>query len=296
MRVPPDVPLPLSARVPKVLTQELRRAAPYAILLAVALGAIVAAGAHYSNAFPSEKAPYGWPGPASFENAVAMVRSDIVLAASLPALLLGAFALREREPGRDGPGTLFAVFGIHTLLLALGVVVAAAIGSLGAGRTIPDAWWAFVVAHSVLALSFYSLAFLAAAIVRGHALFVALSVWFVFLGVYDAVTRTIMFRQEGYHNLAAGGFPDWFWVAQGLSPLNSYTGILILWRPRFRDAIETAALKNAVLPSWLVPATFVALAAVLWMLLPLAIAQLSWWLRGRGARGTALSPRAVRDV
>ena len=284
----------MRVRLPDVLKAELRRGAPYAILLAVALGAIVSAGAHYSNAFPSEKAPYGWPGPASFENAVAMVRSDIVLAASLPALLLGAFALREREPGRDGALTLLKVYGIHAALLALGVVVAAAIGSFGAGRTVPDAWWAFVVAHSVLALSFYSLAFLASAVVRGHALFVALSVWFVFLGVYDAVTRTVMFRQEGYHNLAAGGFPDWFWVAQGLSPLNSYTGILILWRPRFRDMIETAALQNAVLPSWLVPATFVALAAVLWMLLPLLLAQLSWWMRGRAAAPVA--PRATRDV
>lgn len=281
-------------RVPEVLGVELRRAAPYAILLAVALGAIVSAGAHYSNAFPSEKAPYGWPGPASFENAVAMVRSDIVLAASLPALLLGAFALKHREPGRDGPLTLLSVYGIHVALLTLAVVVAAAIASFGAGRTVPDAWWAFVVAHCVLALSFYSLAYLVAAIARGHALFVALSVWFVFLGVYDAVTRTIMFRQEGYHNLAAGGFPDWFWVAQGLSPLNSYTGILILWRPRFRDYIEQAALKNAVLPEWLVPATFVALAAVLWMLLPLGIAQLTWWWRARGAR---MSPvRATRSV
>lgn len=281
-------------RVPPLLKVELRRAAPYAILLAVALGAIVSAGAHYSNAFPSEKAPFGWPGPASFENAVAMVRSDIVLAASLPALLLGAFALRDREPGRDGAGTLLGVYALHVVLLALGVVVAAVIASFGAGKTIPDAWWAFVVAHSVLALSFYSLAFLASAIVRGHALFVALSVWFVFLGLYDAITRTIVFRQEGYHDLAAGGFPDWFWVAQGLSPLNSYTGILILWRPRFRDMIETAALENAVLPAWLVPATFVALAAVLWMLLPMGIAQLTWWIRGRAAAPVA--PRAARDA
>lgn len=283
----------MRVRLPEVLKVELRRAAPFTILLALALGAIVSAGAHYSNAFPSEKAPYGWPGPASFENAVAMVRSDIVLAASLPALLLGAFALRGREPGRDAPIVLLQAYSVHAILIALAVLIAAVIGSFGAARTPPDAFWAFFTAHTVLALSFYSLAFLCASLVRKHAVTVAVSVWFVFLGLYDAITRTIVFRQEGYHNLAAGGFPDWFWVAQGLSPLNSYTGILILWRPRFRDMIESAALENAVLPAWLVPATFVALAAVLWMALPFLLAQLSWWMRGRSA--PVVAPRAARD-
>jgi len=273
--------------LPTWLLADLRRAAPYALLLALGLGAVVVAGAHYSNAFPSEKAPHGWPGPASFERGVAMVRSDLVLATSVPALLLGAFALRAREPSLHGPSTLVRTYAVHTALLGLAVVVAATIGALGAGETPPDAWNAFVSAHIVLALSFYSLAFLCACYLRDHAIAAAAAIWLFFLGIYEALTRTILFRTEGYHKLANGGFPDWFWGAQALSPLSSYTGILILWRERFRDYMETEALKNAVLPDWLVPATFVALAAVLWMLIPLGLGLLGWWWRGKSMRATA---------
>lgn len=274
-------------RVPPWLTLELRRAAPYALLLALGLGAVVAAGAHLSNAFPSEKAPFGWPGPASFERGVAMVRSDLVLATTLPALILGARALRGREPALHGASSLLATYGTHGALLALGVVIAATIGALGAGETPMDAWYAFVVAHAVLALSFYSLAFLCACFLREHALAGAGAIWVFFLGIYEAVTRTIVFRTEGFEKLNAGAFPDWFWAAQALSPLSSYTGILILWRERFRDYMETEVLKNAVLPAFLVPATFVAVAIVLWMLLPLGLGLLGWWWRGRSVRAVA---------
>lgn len=270
-----------------MLLHELRRAAPYAILLALGLGAVVVAGAHLSNAFPSEKAPFGWPGPASFERGVAMVRSDLVLATSIPALLLGARALRSHEPSKHGATSLLAVYGVHAGALALAIVLAATIGAVGAGTTPVDAWFAFVVAHVVLALSFYSLAFLFACYLREHALVAAAATWIFFLGIYEAVTRTILFRTEGYDKLSSGAFPDWFWAAQGLSPLSSYTGILILWRDRFRDYMETEALKNAVLPSWLVPATFVGLALALWMLLPLGLGLLGWWWRGRDAQGVA---------
>jgi len=216
-----------------------------------------------------------------------MVRSDLVLAASVPALLLGARALRGREPAVHRAATLLATYAVHGALLALGVVVAAGIGAWGAGDTPFDAWLAFVSAHIVLAMSFYSLAFLCACYLREHAVAAAAAIWIFFLGVYEALTRTILFRTEGYHNLSSGAFPDWFWGAQALSPLASYTGILILWRERFRDYMETEALKNAALPGWLVPATFVALAAVLWMLLPLALGLLGWWWRARSVRAVA---------
>lgn len=281
------------ALVPPLVLQEARRALPWALLLAFGLGAIVTVGAHYSNAFPSESAPYGWPGPASFENAVAMVRSDLVLAASVPALVLGAGALAARAPERDRAAALLGVWGVHAALLALAVVAAAGLGAWGAGRTPFGAWWAFVVAHAVLALSFYSLGWMWACFLRERALAVAFATWLVFLGMYEAVTRTIVFRTEGYHSLAAGAFPAWFWVAQAFSPLSSYTGILILWRPKFRDYMESAVLDGAALPGWLVPATFVALATLLWMVLPVALGQLAWWWRGRGAQP---SSRRVPDL
>ena len=278
--------------IPDVLKRETRRALPYALLLALGLGAVVTVGAHYSNAWPSETQPYGWPGPASFENAVAMVRSDLVLATSIPALLLGARALAGREPARENGLSIARVYGIHAATLVVAVVVAALLASWGAGRTVLEAWQAFVVAHAVLALSFYSLAFMWNCFLREHAVAAAAATWLAFLGIYEALTRTIVFRTEGYHALANGAFPSWFWVAQGFSPLSSYTGILILWRERFRDYTEKIALQNAVLPDWLVPATFVALAFVLWMLLPFLVGQLAWWWRGRAAK-TPLSRRTA---
>jgi hypothetical protein len=278
-------------RVPRVLLDESRRALPYVLVLAVLLGAVVVAGAHYSNAWPSEKAEYGWPGPSSLERGVAMVRSDLVLAASIPALLLGARALARRDPAEEGPARLLQVYGVHAALLAAAVYVASIIGLVGSSGAPGDAVLAFWTAHTVLALSFYSLAFLWNCYLREHALAAAAATWLVFLGLYEAVARTIMFRTTGYSALMNGGFPDWFWASQAFSPLSSYTGILILWRPKFRDYMETEALKNAVLPEWLVPATFVGLAVVLWMLLPLALGTLGWWLRGKGV-GVRLWARA----
>ena len=267
--------------------KELRRAAPYALLLALGLGAVVVAGAHYSNAWPSEKAEFGWPGPASLERGVAMVRSDIVLATTIPALLMGARALARRAPTLDGPFSILQVYGLHVAMIGSAVLVATLIGALGAGDAPFEACFAFWTAHTVLALAFYSIAFLWNCYLHEHAVAAAAATWIVFLGLYEAVTRTVMFRSEGYTQITNVGFPDWFWAAQGLSPLASYQGILILWRPRFRDMIEEAALENAVLPSWLVPGTFVALAVVLWMLIPLGIGLLGWWWRGRSVKPLA---------
>lgn len=276
------------------LWRETRSALPYVLVLAFSLGAVVVAGAHFSNAWPSEKAPFGWPGPSSFENAIAMVRSDLVIAASVPALVLGARALARREPSREGLRAILSVYGVHVTLILLAVAIAAGIGAWGAARAPFDAVFAFWTAHSVLALSFYSLAFLWNCYLREHALAFAVATWVVFLGLYENVTRTILFRTEGYNSLLSGAFPDWFWTAQGFSPLSSYTGILILWRPKFRDYMETAVLKDAPLPGWLVPGTFVALAVVLWMLVPLALGCLGWWSRGRsGALVTRRVPESA---
>lgn len=262
---------------------EARRSAPYAALLAVALGVVVTVGANLSTAFPSEKAPYGWPGVAGFENAVAMVRGDLVLAASLPAVLCGAMALRGARRTRDLP----IAFGVDAAMLTLACFVGATIGSIGAARTPIVAFVAFSVAHAILALSFYSLAFLCAALVRNHALPVAMGAWLVFNAAYEGIVRTNLFRQYGYFRLAAGEFPTWFFAAQALSPLSAYRGILILWDRKFMDYIENAALGKAVLPSWVNPLTFSLFALAFWVLLPLGLAMLAWWWRTKRASASA---------
>src|SRR5581483_12146089 len=108
-------------RVVEGALRELRRAWPYALVLALGLGAVVTVGANISNAFPSQARPFGWPGPASFENAVAMVRPDIVLATTLPALLLGATALRRHDPREGG---LLPILAVDAALLLVAAFVA----------------------------------------------------------------------------------------------------------------------------------------------------------------------------
>lgn len=272
-------------RVADELKTELRRAWPYALLLAVALGTVLAVGAHQSNATPSEKRPFGWPGPASFENAVAMERGDLVLAASLPALLLGARALELRW-GALAP-RLRWVLATDAALLVAACFAAGGIGAFAAFRTPPEAYVAFCVAHALLALAFYSLAFLCSALLRRHATAAALGVWMAFNAAYEGIVRTSLYRTVGYQGLLAGQFPSWFYVAQALSPLSAYRGVLILWRDGFRDYVEKAALGQAVLPAWLNPATFVALMLALWVALPLGIASAVWHARRRRTSGAA---------
>lgn len=267
--------------MPAPLRADLQRGLPLALVLALALGAVVGVGAHYSNAFPSEDKPFGWPGRAGFENAVAMVRGDLVLAATVPALVLGAIALRGLDPSRERGGRLAQAFATHAALLSLGSFAGAGIGALVAARTPPEALFAFGVAHALLAVSFFALGFLWAALLRRHALAAAAATWLFFLAVYESLMRTILFRTVGYHELAAGNFPDWFWAAQAASPLSAYRGTLILWRPGFRDFMEKATLNGAALPDFLVPATFIALTLVVWILLPLGLALAAWWWRGR---------------
>lgn len=276
-----------------MLMGEARRAAPFALALAALLGAVVIVGAHQSNAFPSADRPFGWPGPSSLAGAVAMVRADLVLAATIPALLLGARALARREE-TDAP-PLALRWALHAGALSLGVAAAALIGALGVDKAPGDAVAAFVVAHAVLAVAFYSLGFLWSSLLGRHALAPAAATWFVFVGLYDRIAQTVLFRKVGYHELAAGNFPDWFWASQALSPLSSYRGILILWRPDFRDYLEKAALDGATLPGWLTPATFIALAIVLWMALPLALAHLAAAWRARPVARPSVRPGSQPD-
>jgi hypothetical protein len=264
-----------------VALAEIRRAWPYALVLAAALGAVVVAGADLSNAFPSKSRPFGWPGPSSFENAVAMVRPELVLAASLPALLLGATALARRDPRRDGAAALGIVVGLDAALLALATLVAALVGKWGSFATPADAFWAFAAAHALLALACYGFAFLASAIARGHAPALALAAWLGFTALYDDVTQTMLFRQAGYDRLVAGDFPPWFFVAQAFSPETLYRGVLILWDRKLMDYEEQAALANAALPAWLTPATFAGLLAATWFVVPIALGTGVWMLRRR---------------
>ena len=273
---------------------EARRALPYALLLMLALGAVVSVGAHYSNAFPSESRPFGWPGPAAFQNAVAMVRGDLVLAASLPALVLGARALAGRDPLAQPARRILPILLAHALLLVVACFAAAAIGGLVAFRTPTSAFLAFSVAHALLALSFYSLAFLCGAILRRHALPLAMGVWLAFNAAYEGLVRTAVFREAGYNALAAGQFPSWFYVAQALSPLSAYRGVLILWERGFMDALEKAALGKAALPGWLNPGTFIVLTLVLWIAIPLGVALGIWAWRGRASARLGLR-RPVPD-
>lgn len=262
--------------------RELRRAWPFALVLGLVLGAVVVLGANLSNAFPSRDRPFGWPGPASFENGVAMVRGDIVLATTLPALLMGATALRERHPTEDGPRTLLLIFGVDAALLVAGAFLAAGIGAWGAAKAPPQAFLAFAVASALLALAFWSLAFLVSALLPRHRIATSLGVWGFFNLLYEGTARTILFRQEGYEPLASGQFPMWFWVSQALSPLTSYRGVLILWRPGFKDYVEKAILTpETPLPAWMTPFNFGAVMVALWILIPVGLALAAWWTRGR---------------
>lgn len=276
---------------PAVLT-ELRRASPYAIVLALALGAVVVAGANVATAFPSEERPFGWNGPASFDGAIATVRSDLALAASLPALALGALALAGREPTVTRARALLLPFALHAALLFAAAFVAGGIGAWGSKRTSAEGYYAFSVAHGLLAVSAYSVGFLWAGLLRRHALAFAAGTWLFFLGVYDALVNVTLFRQVGYHKLVAGDFPTWFYASQGLSPLATYRGTLILWHRGFMDYLEKAAIGNAVLPAWVNPALFIGLTLALWVALPLGLGLLAWRMRGR-ARVAA--PRRAPD-
>lgn len=278
------VALPAPEDMPELLASvrgELRRAWPYALALALLLGAVVVVGANLSNAFPSQERPFGWPGPANLENGVAMVRTEIILACTLPALLLGATALRARDPREDSPADLLPALGVDVALLVVAAFAAALIAWIGAAKSPFPAVVAFGTAEALLALAFFSLGWLAAALFGSHGVAAAGAIWLFFTAVYENWTRVILFRQVGYGPLASGQFPSWFWASQALSPLTAYRGVLILWRRGFMDYLEKAALGSAALPAWMTPATFASVMIAMWVVLPLGLALGAWWLKGR---------------
>lgn len=267
----------------RALRSELLRAAPYALLLALALSAVLVIGVNLSNAFPSESRPFGWPGTSPLWNGVATVRSDLVIATTLPALLWGVAFLRSRDPRVERASGLGLALGVNVLLLVLAVLVATGVGSLAASKVHARAFAAFLAAHALLALSFFSLAVLCAAVATRWAVPAAAGLWLVFHAAYENVTRWAAFRDAGYHELASGDFPAWFYAAQAFSPLSAYRGVLILWERGFMDYLESATLGKAALPAWVNPGTFMALGLGLWVALPLGIAAFAWWWRGRDA-------------
>ena len=269
---------------------------PYAAILALGLGGVLVVGANLSNAIPSASRPFGWPGPASFEAGVATMRPELILATTLPALLLGLASLGRLEPRRDRLDAFAAVAAADALLLAAGTTLAAAIGGWAASTHKPDAFWGFVVAHLLLALSFHAIGALARVLARRHALPAALGAWVLFVAVMEDWVQWKVMREAGYHEIMAGNFPGWFYAAQAASPVSVYRGILILWDKGFRDWTERAALDGAALPGWMTASNFAWLALGLWVLLPLAAAGAVWWWRGRTPEAAPAPAAAVEPA
>lgn len=276
--------------------EEVRRAWPLALLLAVALGTMGVLGAHLSNAFPYEQQPFGWPGPSSFENGVAMVRPQLVLAASIPGLILGLRTLRPMAPGSHSLGCFVAAVIVDILLVWAAVALAGGIGVWGAREAKDGSYAAFTVAHALLALAFYSVGVLATSALPRHGAAVAGGVWVAFAAVYEQAVQLRLFREVGYHGLTSGQFPTWFFVAQALSPLAAYRAILILWQPGFMDYLERTVLADAPLPPWLTPPNLVAFMVALWVVLPLMVAAGVWTLRRRWARRFRTPDQAARPA
>lgn len=267
-----------------------RSGLPAAALLAAAVGLAVAIGANLSNATPSADKPYGWPGAANFEGGVATVRPELVLATTLPALLLGLRALPAQS--NPHPKSALAALAGASLLVPAALLVATLVGALAAAPSPPGAYLAFWVAHSALALSLLALGFLARVVSPRHGPLAGLAAWCLFAVLLDGAVRWQLFRTEGYHNLAVGQLPGWFYAAQVLSPLALYRALLIVWQPGFRDWLEHAALDNATLPSWLDPAVLTPLLILLWFVVPAAIALAILWRRNGAAPSKRLRPLA----
>lgn len=279
------------SRIPPRPRAALGTALPFAAILAATVGAILFAGANLSTAFPSAQKPFGWPGTATFDNGVAMVRPELLLATSALAAVWGSMTLRRLEPRTDRMSAFWTHVAVDVPLMWAGVLAAALIGKNVASNTPDDAIWAFTTAHGMLATAFYLLGLAISVAFRRSRLAAPVTVgaWIGFVAIYENLVRWQTFRQAGYYALKAGDFPGWFYAAQALSPVAGYRGILILWRKGFRDGTEHAVLDNAVLPAWMTPMTFVGLMALLWVAVPLAYASIGWWTRGAYAtqRSTA---------
>jgi uncharacterized membrane protein YozB (DUF420 family) len=245
------------------------------------LGAVVVVGANLANSYPSQDHPHGWPGAANFDGGVATVRPQLVLAATVPGLLLGLSTGTRLSPRRHGPLQAGAVLGVDVFLVAAACWLGTSIASWGVSKTSEEAYWAFFTAHLLLALCFYSLALLSAVTVPTSPALPAGVLWVLFAVVYEIWVRWKTLRAAGYEGLSAGAFPAWFFVAQAWSPLAVYRGLLILWHPGFRDYEERAVLGDLALPPWMNAPVFGALFAFAWVLLPLESAWVVWTLRQR---------------
>ncbi|MES2155020.1 MAG: hypothetical protein V4510_07780 [bacterium] len=258
--------------------QALRRGWPFGALLAFGLGLTVVVGANLSNAQPYGARPWGWPGAASFENGVAYVRPELVLAVTLPCVVWGARALRRVPPGLR---PFAATAGVDLAVLGCATVVGTLLGAWGASSSPADALWAFAVAHGLLGATFYSIGLVAAAATRRWSLAAAATAWVGFVVLLDDGIKLQLFRQAGYANLVTGQFPSWFYLSQGLSPVAAYRALLIVWRPGFRDGLEHYVLDRAPMPGWVSPGNFAAAIVALWIAVPIALAAAIWWWRSR---------------
>lgn len=264
---------------------------PFALLLGLALGLGVLLGANLSNSFPSEQQPHGWPGPASFSNGVAMDRSMFLLAATVPGLLLGITAFRgAKAPTRDVSAFMVAA-ATHVGLIFGGAYLGAGIGAWAASETAPGAVNAFAVSHALLAGVFYAFGTLAAVALGPIGPAAGGTAWILYVVLYENATRWKVLREMGYAGLQAGAFPGWFFLAQALSPVAAYRGLLIIWHPPFRNWEEQAILGDAALPAWMTPRVL-GLVLALWILVPLLAAAI--FVAVREWRTRRASPAPVR--
>ena len=258
---------------------ELLPVLPFAVVLALATGLCVWVGAELANAYPSDAAPNGWNGAASFDAGVATMRPQLIIAATVPGLLLGLMSVRRFKIGLTGPLRAGALLAADLALIAVGVWFGAVIGRAGASKTSEEAFWAFTGAHGLLAASFYAIAVLSAVVLRTAPAIIAGITWVGYAAIYDNFLRWKALREMGLEGVRAGALPAWFYLAQAASPIALYRALLIVWHRGFRDYEERAVLEGAVLPPWMTPDTIGTLIAFVWVFLPLEAAWIVWSLR-----------------
>lgn len=274
----------------RLFERPLRSGLPFALAIGLGLGLAVLVGANLSNAFPSEDRPYGWPGPSSFSNGVAMDRPMFVLAATVPALLMGLWAFRARGAPAMGLGAFGAAAFVHVALLFGAGFLGAGIGDWAASSTDDGAVVAFAVSHGLLASAFYAIGAALAIGTGGLGAPIGAGLWVFFVALFENGTRWQVLREIGHRGLQAGALPGWFYLAQVLSPVAAYRGLLIVWHPPFRDYEEQAVLADVVLPGWMTPGAL-AMTLALWTLVPLwaaaAVLTVRAWRTARDQRPRA---------
>ncbi len=266
----------------------LRRAGPLCLLLAIGAAAAAILGAHVVNAWPTRSMPRGLPGPGSLEEAMSYVRTPVVLATTLPSMLLGFRTASNLNP-LHGWGPAVRRVAADLFLLAVAGWTAALLAAWGSGEAPGDVIEAVAWSTVLLAWSFHALglaARISAPVLGGH---VAVATWVGFHSLFENLVRWRLFRGSTYHELLAGNLPTWFLASQALSPLAAHRGMLILWREGFRSGLERETLRGAELPDWL-GHELMAFLLLLWTAIPLGVAALVWAMRCRAAREAAARP------